>query len=138
MKHLGMQSDNDELAPSLSRSFSAHVGESQVIITDPPFASMFRPDDMRLLALVSHNNMKKSMKQFVIANMQVLKKFRLTGTNTTMKMLKEVFGNDPEVVYGPSCKSGPLGGDAQLVAMAVTGQLGGCIFFHRSHGRSSP
>lgn len=130
MKHLGMQSDdNDELAPSLSRSFRAHVGESQVISTDPPFASMFRPDDMRLLALVSHNNMKQSMKQFVIANMQVLKKFRLTGTNTTMKMLKEVFGNDPEVVYGPSCKSGPLGGDAQLVAMAVTGQLGGCIFF---------
>ena len=129
MKHLGMQSDNDELASSLSRSFTVSLGESKAISTDPPFASMFRPDDMRLLALVSHNNMKKSMKQFVIANMQVLKKFRLTGTNTTMKMLKEVFGNDPEVVYGPSCKSGPLGGDAQLVAMAVTGQLGGCIFF---------
>ena len=44
-------------------------------------------------------------------------------------MLREVFGDDPEVIYGPSCKSGPLGGDAQLVAMAVTGELGGCIFF---------
>ena len=43
--------------------------------------------------------------------------------------LREVFGKDPDVSYGPSCKSGPLGGDAQLVAMAVTGQLGGCIFF---------
>ncbi len=96
---------------------------------DPPFKSMFDPTDMRLLALVSHNNMKHAMKQFVIANKNVLKKFRLTGTNTTMSMLREVFGDDPEVVYGPSCKSGPLGGDAQLVAMAVTSQLGGCIFF---------
>lgn len=99
------------------------------ISSDPNFHSMFRPKDMRLLALVSHNNMKQSMKQFVLANMNVLKKFRLTGTNTTMSMLREVFGKDPDVSYGPSCKSGPLGGDAQLVAMAVTGQLGGCIFF---------
>ena len=96
---------------------------------DPPFHSKFRPQDMRLLALVAHNNMKTSMKEFVIANQNVLKKFRLTGTNTTMTMLKSVFGEDPDVEYGPSCKSGPLGGDAQLVAMAATGQLGGCVFF---------
>ncbi len=97
--------------------------------TDPVFHSKFRPEDMRLLALVSHNNMKDSMKEFVTANKNVLKKFRLTGTNTTMTMLKSIFRNDPEIVYGPSCTSGPLGGDAQLVAMAATGQLGGCIFF---------
>jgi hypothetical protein len=95
----------------------------------PDFDSAFLPSQMRLLALVSCNNMKQSMKQFVLANMNVLKKFRLTGTNTTMTMLKEVFRNDPEVVYGPSCKSGPLGGDAQLSAMAASGELGGCIFF---------
>ena len=105
-----------------------HVSEVDIDM-DPEFDSMFGPDDMRLLALVSHNNMKASMKQFVLANMNILKKFRLTGTNTTMSMLKEVFGEDPDVAYGPSCKSGPLGGDAQLVAMAVTGELGGCIFF---------
>ena len=96
---------------------------------DPEFDSIFGPNDMRMLALVSHNNMKESRKAFVIANKNVLKKFRLTGTNTTMTMLKSVFGNDPDIVYGPACKSGPLGGDAQLVAMAVTSQLGGCIFF---------
>ena len=86
-------------------------------------------NSMRCLALVSHNNMKASMKQFVIANQNCLKKFRLTGTNTTMTMLKSVFGDDPDVVYGPACASGPLGGDAQLVAMAVNGEIGGCIFF---------
>lgn len=109
-------------------SFTEHVIPDEINM-DPEFGSMFAPDELRLLALVSHNNMKHSMKQFVIANKNVLKKFRLTGTNTTMSMLKEVFGDDPEVIYGPKCKSGPLGGDAQLVAMAVTGQLGGCIFF---------
>ena len=46
-----------------------------------------------------------------------------------MTMLKSLFGDDPDVVYGRACTSGPLGGDAQLVAMAVTGEIGGCIFF---------
>jgi len=64
---------------------------------DPEFDSAFAPEDMRCLALVSHNNMKASMKQFVIANQYCLKKFRLTRTNTTMTMLKSVFGDDPEV-----------------------------------------
>ena len=113
----------------VGRRSSTNITPTDHIEMDPDFASMFATDDMRLLALVSHNNMKHSMKQFVIANKNVLKKFRLTGTNTTMSMLKEVFGDDPEVVYGPKCKSGPLGGDAQLVAMAVTGHLAGCIFF---------
>jgi methylglyoxal synthase len=131
-KFLGVQTS--ERGANFSRaSIIAMTGlenlEEEEIDMDPEFDSMFAPADMRLLALVSHNNMKTSMKQFVLANMQVLKKFRLTGTNTTMSMLREVFGNDPDVVYGPSCKSGPLGGDAQLVAMAVTSQLGGCIFF---------
>ena len=114
-------------------SSSTSTEESNIMMSscciDPEFDSVFRPQDMRLLALVSHNNMKHSMKQFVMANKNVLKKFRLTGTNTTLTMLKVVFGDDPDIVYGPSCKSGPLGGDAQLVAMAVTGELGGCIFF---------
>eukprot|EP00586_Coscinodiscus_wailesii_P018164 CAMPEP_0172518710 /NCGR_PEP_ID=MMETSP1066-20121228/290980_1 /TAXON_ID=671091 /ORGANISM="Coscinodiscus wailesii, Strain CCMP2513" /LENGTH=265 /DNA_ID=CAMNT_0013301151 /DNA_START=533 /DNA_END=1330 /DNA_ORIENTATION=- len=96
---------------------------------DPVFESMFHPNDMRLLALVSHNNMKDAMKQFVLANKNIIKKFRLTGTNNTMSMLKDIFEDDSEIIYGPICKSGPLGGDAQLVAMAATGDLGGCIFF---------
>merc|ERR1712050_685554 len=56
-------------------------------------------------------------------------KFRLTGTDTTMRMLKDLYGDDPSVVYGPACVAGPLGGDAQLVAMAVNGEIGACFFF---------
>ena len=79
---------------------------------DPEFNSVYGSSQMRCLALVSHNGMKESMMKFVIANKNCLKKFRLTGTNSTMTMLKDVFKGDDSIVFGPSCKSGPLGGDA--------------------------
>ncbi|GFH59680.1 methylglyoxal synthase-like protein [Chaetoceros tenuissimus] len=129
-KFLGLRhSIAPEKLASITSSTRSEVSVQNVLDMDPEFDSFFGPNDMRLMALVSHNNMKHAMREFVEANKNVLKKFRLTGTNTTMSMLREVFGDDPEVIYGPSCKSGPLGGDAQLVAMAVTGELGGCIFF---------
>ena len=43
--------------------------------------------------------------------------------------LKEVFKDETNVVYGPVCQSGPLGGDAELVALMCSGRLGGLIFF---------
>merc|ERR1711935_1056185 len=98
---------------------------------DPDFVSAFPASEMRCLALVSHNGMKKTMREFVIANKNLLKKFRLTGTNSTMTMLREVFKDEPAgtVIFGPSCASGPLGGDAELVAHMVSGKIGGIIFF---------
>lgn len=93
------------------------------------FEPAFAPSDMRCLALVSHNEMKATMKEFVIAHQHILKKFRLTGTNSTMTMLREVFNGDSAVVFGPSCQSGPLGGDAELVALMCSGRLGGMLFF---------
>ena len=96
---------------------------------DEDFEPPFHPSQMRCLALVSHNEMKASMKSFVLSNKNILKKFRLTGTNSTMLMLKEVFKDDESIVYGPSCSSGPLGGDAELVALMCADKLGGMIFF---------
>ncbi len=97
---------------------------------DDDFISLFPPTQMKYLALVSHNGMKSTMKRFVLANKNILKKFCLTGTNSTMTMLKEVIGKkDPDVVYGPSCSSGPLGGDAELAALMTQGKVGGIIFF---------
>jgi methylglyoxal synthase len=106
-----------------------HVNETDNSEHDPEFTSAFSPLQMRCLALVSHNQMKGTMRKFVESNKNLLKKFRLTGTNSTMTMLKEVFGDDPLVIYGSPCKSGPLGGDAQLVAAMCNGELGGMIFF---------
>jgi len=84
--------------------------------------------EMRCLALISHNNMKGAMKEFVIRHQSVLKRFRLTGTNSTMTMLKSVLGTD-EVCYGPTCSSGPLGGDAEVGALMCVEDLGGMFFF---------
>jgi len=100
-------------------------------VLDPEFKAAYPPSDMRCLALVSHNGMKKTMREFVGANKNLLKKFRLTGTQSTMTMLKEVFKNEPAgtIVFGPACASGPLGGDAELVALMVAGRIGGILFF---------
>lgn len=84
--------------------------------------------EMRCLALISHNNMKGAMKEFVLKHQEVLKRFRLTGTNSTMTMLKSVLG-EKDVVYGPTCSSGPLGGDAEVGALMCVEDLGGMIFF---------
>lgn len=94
-----------------------------------PFDSQFKPTEMRQLALVAHNHMKPAMKAFIESNAEILKKFRITGTNTTMTMCRTVFGDDPNVVYGATCSSGPLGGDAQLAALMVLEDVGGIVFF---------
>ena len=94
-----------------------------------PFRSYFEPEEMRCLALIAHNHMKPAMKIFVEQRKELLKKFRLTGTKTTMTLLKSVFGDDNNVVYGPCFKSGPLGGDAEACALMCQEDLGGVLFF---------
>jgi hypothetical protein len=93
-------------------------------LLDKDFQQAFHPPQMRCLALVSHTGMKTTMKSFVLSNKNILKKFRLTGTNSAMTMLKEVFKGDDSVIFGPSCSSGPLGGDAELVALMCAGWEG--------------
>lgn len=104
-------------------------GTSEV---DEDFKIAFDPSQMRLLALVSHDEMKPTMLAFVENNKNVLKQFRLTGTKNTMETLKRVFGNHNS--FGPTCSSGPLGGDAELVALMCAGELGGVIFFQDPMG----
>jgi methylglyoxal synthase len=95
-----------------------------------PFKSRFKPSDMRQLALVAHNHMKPAMAHFIKTYSEILKKFRITGTQTTMLMCKQLWGDDnPDIEYGLSCTSGPLGGDAQVAALMCMEDLGGLIFF---------
>jgi len=120
-----------DLHQSKAVTLSNYCEERTAVDKDLDFVAAFSPSEMNCLALVSHNGMKPSMRKFVEANKNLLKKFRLTGTNSTMTMLKEVFKNETPgtVIFGPKCASGPLGGDAQLVGHMVTGHLGGIIFF---------
>eukprot|EP00585_Thalassiosira_rotula_P010092 CAMPEP_0196137406 /NCGR_PEP_ID=MMETSP0910-20130528/5398_1 /TAXON_ID=49265 /ORGANISM="Thalassiosira rotula, Strain GSO102" /LENGTH=312 /DNA_ID=CAMNT_0041397855 /DNA_START=553 /DNA_END=1491 /DNA_ORIENTATION=- len=95
-----------------------------------PFDSKFKPREMRQLALVAHNHMKPAMKEFIQTFSEILKKFRITGTQTTMRMCKTLWGEDnPDIEYGLTCTSGPLGGDAQIAALMCVEDLGGMIFF---------
>jgi len=98
-------------------------------MSDIAFKSKFRPEQMRCLALVSHNHMNPALEKFVIDNKNTLKKFRLTGTSAIMNMLKKVYKNDTDICYGPSCQQGPLGGEAELCALMCMEELGGLIFF---------
>ena len=56
---------------------------------DNDFQAAFGPNDMRCLALVSHNEMKSTMKDFVIHYKHILKKFRLTGTQSTTRFCRQ-------------------------------------------------
>eukprot|EP00985_Skeletonema_marinoi_P031256 scaffold37305_cov146-Skeletonema_marinoi.AAC.1 len=110
-------------------SLAEHVGTATDEVT-APFTSTFAPNEMRQLALVAHNHMKPAMKQFIETYSEILKKFRITGTQTTMKMCKSMWGeDDPAIHYGLTCTSGPLGGDAQIAALMCMEDLGGIIFF---------
>eukprot|EP00429_Kryptoperidinium_foliaceum_P090294 CAMPEP_0176198688 /NCGR_PEP_ID=MMETSP0121_2-20121125/8179_1 /TAXON_ID=160619 /ORGANISM="Kryptoperidinium foliaceum, Strain CCMP 1326" /LENGTH=269 /DNA_ID=CAMNT_0017537541 /DNA_START=70 /DNA_END=876 /DNA_ORIENTATION=- len=76
------------------------------------------------IALVAHDNMKKLMRQFVQVHLEMLKDFKLTGTGTTCAMLRSE-GLEPM----GSTASGPLGGDQQIGAMIVEGEVDAVFFF---------
>jgi hypothetical protein len=59
-----------------------------------PFKFKFAPSEMRQLALVAHNHMKPAMATFIKTYSEILKKFRITGTQTTMLMCKQLWGKD--------------------------------------------
>jgi len=105
----------------VKRGKQVPVNKAKKVDTDPVL-------QRRCLALISHNNMKPAMQEFVMKNKEVLRHFRLTGTNSTMTMLQQVF-QGMKVEYGPTMSSGPLGGDAQVAALLTQGDLGGMIFF---------
>ena len=88
----------------------------------------FAPENMRCIALVAHNHMKLALRAFVLEHRQALRRFRLTGTETTMRMLADVFKDDPPM-FGPTCTSGPLGGDSEVASQLIREDIGAIIFF---------
>jgi len=121
-------------------AFMAELAEGEDTLADEvdaltdsvtePFESKFLPSDMRQLALVAHNHMKPAMKDFIETYSEILQNFRITGTQTTMRMCKTLWGEDnPKIEYGLACTSGPLGGDAQVAALMCMEDLGALVFF---------
>lgn len=76
------------------------------------------------IALVAHDGKKKEIVDWCDRNKDVLKNHFLCGTGTTARLIAEKTGL-PVKAYN----SGPLGGDQQIGAKIVEGQIDFVIFF---------
>ncbi|MEE1408240.1 MAG: methylglyoxal synthase [Eubacterium ramulus] len=80
--------------------------------------------EQKNIALIAHDGKKQEMLQWCIENRKILKKHHLCGTGTTARMITEQAGLSVK-----GYNSGPLGGDQQVGAKIVEGQIDMVIFF---------
>ena len=85
----------------------------------------FTKDPARYLALVAHNEMKKSLVNFVQSHVNKINMFPLVATGTTGELLYK----EAKIVLTKKVKSGPLGGDQAIGQMISNDNICGVIFF---------
>jgi methylglyoxal synthase len=86
----------------------------------------------KTIALVAHDNRKKTLMEWVKYNKDTLEKFRLVCTGTTGTLVEETLMRSEgslEKLDILTLKSGPLGGDQQLGASIAEGKIDVLIFF---------
>lgn len=76
------------------------------------------------IALIAHDGKKQEMLEWCEANREILKNHKLCGTGTTARMITDRVG-----ITVKGYNSGPLGGDQQIGAKIVEGQVNMIIFF---------
>ncbi len=76
------------------------------------------------LALIAHDGKKDDLLRFGRDHLELLRGLRLVATATTGSLLASELGLEVERVA-----SGPQGGDLQIGAGIVTGEIGAVIFF---------
>lgn len=76
------------------------------------------------IALIAHDNMKQALVDWCRDNKSLLMEHDLCGTGTTARLISKKTGLG---VYGYN--SGPLGGDQQIGARIVSGEIDIIIFF---------
>lgn len=79
---------------------------------------------VKRIALIAHDNRKQDLLEWVRYNRHTLAQHRLFATGTTGNLIARETGLD--VV---AFKSGPLGGDVQIGAKIVEGEIDILIFF---------
>jgi diacylglycerol kinase (ATP) len=75
------------------------------------------------IALIAHDRKKNDMVAFARKHTTLLSRFRLVATGTTGQRVRDNAGLKVDIKL-----SGPLGGDAQIAAEVVTGQVVAVIF----------
>jgi methylglyoxal synthase len=87
-------------------------------------------DIVKRVALVAHDNRKNDLIEWVKYNAHKLASHHLICTGTTGRMVEEALAtSDRKPLSLKKLKSGPLGGDQQLGALAATGKVDILIFF---------
>src|SRR3989339_881480 len=91
-------------------------------------------EETKNIALVAHDNCKKDLTEWVNWNWNLLLNHKLICTGTTGKLVEKALmkklGKENVLQYKViKLKSGPFGGDQQLGAMIVDGQVDILIFF---------
>lgn len=79
---------------------------------------------MDTIAIIAHDGKKADMLAFASRNRDKLQRFHLLATQSTGSRLSNELGLDVELML-----PGPLGGDAQIAAHVVTGQIHAVFFF---------
>ena len=78
----------------------------------------------RRIALIAHDNMKRDMREWATYNRHRLVEHQLFATATTGRILQE------ELALEVTCfRSGPYGGDQQIGARIVEGEIDVLVFF---------
>lgn len=80
--------------------------------------------DKKVIALIAHDNKKREIVEWAIANKELLKNYDLCGTGHTAKLIEENTGLKVKA-YLP----GPMGGDQQMGAHIAEGKVDKVIFF---------
>lgn len=75
------------------------------------------------IAIIAHDGKKAEMVQFLLNHKSFLKKSKLIATGTTGSHVEKSGLKVSKLL------SGPLGGDAQIAAMAAEGDVNAVIFF---------
>lgn len=84
----------------------------------------FTIEKQKRIALIAHDGMKDEMIQWVEEHKDILKNHFLSGTGTTARLISEKT-DLPVKAYN----SGPIGGDQQIGARIVEGNIDFVIFF---------
>ena len=84
----------------------------------------YKMGEVKKIALIAHDNRKEALIKWADENKEELKKHKLCGTGTTAKLISEKTGLEVE-----GFKSGPMGGDQQIGAAIVNGDIDIMVFF---------
>jgi methylglyoxal synthase len=86
--------------------------------------STIKMSKKKKIALVAHDNKKAEMIEWAKFNRYLLSQHKIFATGTTGRLLEEVLG-----VKVKKLQSGPLGGDQQIGALIVDGEIDFMVFF---------